>query len=91
MQVVCDCAMWVIGMGVIARREEREGWTWSYETSGPPGKQLEPSCLPVQQECCWPDKGSSSRLLTPWSYSHLLEGCLPAGSKSHCTSCLELQ
>lgn len=48
MQVVCDYGMWVIGMGAIARR--------GHEAWGPPGKQLEPSCLPLEQGGCWLDK-----------------------------------
>lgn len=38
------------------QERRKGGWTWSHKTSGLPGKQLEPSCLPVQQEGCWPDK-----------------------------------
>jgi hypothetical protein len=91
MQVVCDCAMRVSGMGVIARREEREGGHGAMRHQVLLGSSWNPAVFQYSRKAAGQIRGSSSRLLTSWSYSRLLEGCLPPGSKCHCTSCLELQ
>lgn len=66
-------------MGVIARREEMEGGHRAIRLQVLLGSSWNPAVFQYSRKAAGQIKGSS----------HLLEGCLPAGSRSHSTSCLE--
>lgn len=68
MQVVCDCGMWVIGMRVIARREEREGGHGAIRHQVFLGSSWNPAVFQYSRKAAGQIKGSSSRLVTPWVF-----------------------